>query len=211
MASAHDHGPMAANEPVRVTQKQLERKIERIERDIRDDYGFRPNISDDITGLKRTSFSSLYDPITFERDDFWPARRLPAPVDPPEWTYPLSTINGADPPARAQRYAGGSDLLLNVKSGGKVYRIEKGNRAAGTRSGVHIHDSGGITWILEGADITLYAQGISPTTFQGRQRYYMPANTPMSANNMSARDSELMDLFVYPVGGSPITVLEPGY
>lgn len=72
MASAHDHGPMAANEPVRVTKKQLERKIERIERDIRDDYGFRPNISDDITGLKRTSFSSLYDPITFERDDFGP-------------------------------------------------------------------------------------------------------------------------------------------
>ena len=211
MASAHDHGPMPVNEPVRVTQKQLERKIERIERDIRDDYGFRPNISDDITGLKRTSFSSLYDPITFERDDFWPARRLPAPVEPPEWTYPLSTINGIEPPARAQRYASGADVLLNVKSGGKVYRIEKGTRAAGTRSGVHIHDSGGITWILEGADITLYAQGISPTTFQERQRYYMPANTPMSANNVSTRDSELMDLFVYPVGGSPITVLEPGY
>jgi len=33
----------------------------------------------------------------------------------------------------------------------------------------------------------------------------------MSANNVSAKDSELMDLFVYPVGGSPITVLEPGY
>jgi len=49
MASAHDHGPMAANEPVRVTKKQLKRKIERIERDIRDEYGFKLNISDDIT------------------------------------------------------------------------------------------------------------------------------------------------------------------
>ena len=84
-------------------------------------------------------------------------------------------INGVEPPARAQRYADGADVLLNVKSAGKVYRIEKGSRAAETRSGVHIHDSGGITWILEGADITLYAQGISPTTFQERQRYYMPS------------------------------------
>lgn len=211
MCPLHDHSPAVAGDPRRVTKKQLERRIERIEDEIQDDYGFRPNISDDITGLKRDSFSSLYDPVTFERDDFWPTRRLPAAVQPPEWTYPLSTINGLEPPARAQRYADETDLLLNVKSGGKVYRIEKGNRAAGTRSGVHIHDSGGITWILEGADITLYAQGISPTTFRERQRYYMPANTPMSANNLSAKDSELMDLFVYPVGGSPITVLEPGY
>jgi hypothetical protein len=211
MASVHDHVPIAAGEPRKVTKQQLERKIERIEREIKEEYGFRPNISDDITGLKRHSFSSLYDPITFERDQFWPKRTLPAPVDPPEWVYPLSTINGITPPARAQRYADGGDILLNVKHKGNIYRIEKGNRAAGTRSGVHIHGSGGNTWILEGGDIALYAQGISPATFKQRQRYYMPANTPMSANNVSRSDSELMDLFVYPVGSSPITVLEPGY
>ncbi len=211
MASAHDHVPDTAGKPTKVTKRQLERKIERIEREIKDEYGFRPNISDDITGLKRRSFSSLYDPITFERDQFWPKRTLPAPVDPPEWDYPLSTINGSTPPARAQRYADGGDVLLNVKHKGNIYLIEKGNRAAGTRSGVHIHDSGGNTWILKGGDIVLYAQGISPTTFTARQRYYMPANIPMSANNLSKTDAKLMDLFVYPVGGSPITVLEPGY
>jgi hypothetical protein len=211
MASIHDHSSAPLGDPQKVTKQQLNCKINRVERLIQIEYGFRPEISDDITGLERNSFSNLYDPETFERDDFWPSRRLPDPVQPPEWTYPLSTINGSEPPARAQRYAEGTDILLNVKNGGKVYRIEKGNRAAGTRSGVHIHDSGGITWILDGADITLYAQGISPTTFKERQRYYMPANTPMSANNLSDINSELMDLFVYPVGGSPITVLEPGY
>jgi hypothetical protein len=157
MASIHDHSSAPLGDPQKVTKQQLNCKINRVERLIQIEYGFRPEISDDITGLERNSFSNLYDPETFERDDFWPSRRLPDPVQPPERTYPLSTINGFEPPARAQRYADGTVILLNVKNGGKVYRIEKGNRAAGTRSGVHIHDSGGITWILDGADITLYA------------------------------------------------------
>jgi hypothetical protein len=213
MSGFDDHAAAAVDpsKPKHLTRKQLAQRIERVEDSIQNKYGFRPEISDDITGLRRNSFSSLYDPITFSRDGFWPMRRLPDPASPPEWSYPLSVINGSEPPARAQRYTDGSDVLLNAKNRGKVYLIEVGNRGAGTRSGVHLHDYGGITWILKGGDITLYAQGISPATFKEHERYFMPSGTPMSANNLSKSDSVLMDLFVYPKGGSPISILEPGY
>ena len=166
---------------------------------------------DDITGLRRNSFSDVYDPLTFERDQFWPRRKTADSIGPSQWPEVMTTINGSEPPAEVSRYTNGIKYLLNAEFKGKRYVVETGNRASGTRSGVHMHESGGVTWILDGGEMTIYVQGLNPAVFEEEERFYMPSSVPMSAVNLSGRDSVQMNIFVAPIGEGLATVLDPSF
>ena len=123
----------------------------------------------------------------------------------------MTTINGTKPPSEVSRYTDGTEYLLNVKYKGMRYVIETGNRASDTRSGVHMHDSGGVTWILDGGDMSIFVQGLTPTVFEEEERFYMPASVPMSAVNVSGEDSVQMNIFVVPLGEDLATDLDPSF
>ena len=74
-----------------------------------------------------------------------------------------------------------------------------------------MHDSGGVTWILDNGDMTIFVQGFTPTVFQEKDRFYMPASVPMSAVNVSGIDSVQMNIFVVPLGEDLATDLDPSF
>ena len=87
-----------------------------------------------------------------------------------------------------------------------------GTRKAGTRVGIHVHESGGTTFVIRGKGrITDFVQGFPSGINPVGSYYYMPSNIPMSAANLSNRDVRLMDVFITPVGQPAITIIEPGY
>ena len=204
-------------------------KIYEVENWVEDNYGFRPNVFDDITGLSKKSFSEINDPQLFEQQNFWPegktdvtdssqspTKLLPINGAEPDgessqWPTKLLTINGAEPDGEVSRYTNGIKYLLNVEYEGNQYKIETGNRASHTRSGVHMHESGGVTWILDGGDMTIYVEDLDPTTFEEETRFYMPSNVPMSAANLSEQDSVQMNIFLAPIGQKLATVLDPNF
>ena len=201
-----------SDKPKRIkTLRVLKRKIRKVEDWVEENYGFRPNVIDDITGLRRNSFSDVYDPLTFEREQFWPKRKTADPIQPSQWPEVMTTVNGSEPPAEVSRYTDGIKYLLNAEFKGKRYVVETGNRASGTRSGVHMHESGGVTWILDGGDMSIYVQGLTTEVFKEEERFYMPSSVPMSAVNVSGKDSVQMNIFVAPIGESLATVLEPSF
>lgn len=190
-----------------VSAKGLRSEVARIEEMVEKTYGFRPNLLDDITGLENNSFSDLRDPGRFEQYAYYPRRSGTGFFEP--WPESLTTINGERPPADASRYIQGTARdLLDVDYQGMRYVIEVGNRAPNTRSVVHVHEKGGVTWVLDGGDMTVFARDIEPEVFREGERYYMPANTPMSANNLSAIDSMQLNMFVLPHGIPLATTLE---
>ena len=201
-----------SDKPTRIKSKRrLVKKIDKVEDWVENKYGFRPDLSDDITGLIQNSFSDVNDPMTFEEAEFWPKRDTADVFEPSQWPDIMTTINGTKPPGEVTRYTGGVKYLLNVKYKGMRYVIETGNRASDTRSGVHMHDSGGVTWILDGGDMTIFVQGFTPTVFQEEDRFYMPASVPMSAVNVSGIDSVQMNIFVVPLGEDLATDLDPSF
>ena len=190
-----------------VSRSTLIKELKQLEDELRKDYGFRPSLIDDITGLERNAFADLNDPTRFEALRHYPHRANAGLYSP--WPESLTTINGSALPADAARYIQGSaQYLLDVEHRGNRYVIEVGNRPPGTRSVVHVHEKGGVTWILDGGDITVYVRGIEPTTFEKGQRYYMPENTPMSANNLSEINSMQLNMFVVPLDVPLATPLE---
>ena len=185
-------------------------KIYEVENWVEDNYGFRPNVFDDITGLSKKSFSDINDPEIFEQHNFWPEGKTDI-TESLQWPKKLLTINGAEPDGEVSRYTNGIQYLLNVEYEGNQYKIETGNRASNTRSGVHMHESGGVTWILDGGDMTIYVEDIDATTFEEETRFYMPSNVPMSAANLSEQDSVQMNIFLAPIGQELATVLDPDF
>lgn len=101
-------------------------------------------------------------------------------------------------------------MLDTLNADGDRLLVTRGVREAGTRVGIHVHEWGGHTCVLSGT-ITDFVQDREPSTFPAGTCYYMPPNTPMSAANLGDDDAVLIDTFVFPVGGEPITILEPGY
>ena len=201
-----------SDNPTRVKSKRrLLKKIDKVVDWVENKYGFRPNLSDDITGLLRNSFSDVNDPMIFEEAECWPKRDTADVFEPSQWPDIMTTINGSEPPGEVARYTDGIEYLLNVKHKGMRYVIETGNRASDTRSGVHMHDSGGVTWILDGGDMSIFVQGLTPTVFEEEERFYMPASVPMSAVNVSGIDSVQMNIFVVPFGEDLATTLDPNF
>ena len=91
-------------------------------------------------------------------------------------------------------------------------RVSVGVREDGTRAGIHVHESGGATFVIAGDGmITDFVEGYADTFNPEGHYYYMPPGLPMSAANLSNQPVVLMDIFVTPIGSPPITIIEPGY
>ena len=121
-----------------------------------------------------------------------------------------TTINGETPPGELARLVDVTTMLDTVNAEGERLLVVRGVRKAGTRVGIHVHQWGGHTCVLSGTT-TDFVEGREPSTFPAGTCYYMPPNTPMSAANLGDEDAVLIDTFVLPVDGEPITILEPGY
>ena len=128
----------------------------------------------------------------------------------PQWTYPITTINGTVPEGKLQPLANTTTMIDTVQTDGNRLLVMKGTRIAGTRVGIHVHEYGGHTCVLSG-EITDFVEGKPNGNYPAGTCYYMPPNTPMSAANLGKKDAVLIDTFILPVGAPPITIMEPGY
>ena len=157
----------------------------------------KPVSIDGITGLFNTIENEFYR----ENPDF----------EPSGWSKPTTQLNYAPLPEKLKPYPDGKELL-RVKTDTLDIYVDKGTRLKGTRAGIHVHESGGITFVMRGkGGITDFVNGYMNTYNPTGHYYYMPANTTMSASNFSGGSVKLMDIFITPPGQPPITVLEPGY
>lgn len=120
-----------------------------------------------------------------------------------------STINGKRPPGRVAGLINTKTLIDETRPDGMQLLALKGTRLPGTRVAIHIHKYSGMTCILQGV-ITDFVEGRKDATYGPGDCYYMPANTPMSAANLSEEPVELIDSFVVPPGEPVITKIEPG-
>ena len=120
---------------------------------------------------------------------------------------PVTTINGAVPPGIVRGLEEVTVVLDMLTSDGQRLVITRGIRRAGTRIGIHIHQYGGHTCVLSGT-ITDFIEGKPGSVWPAGTCYYMPANTPMSAANLSTEDALLMDTFKLPPGAPVITIVE---
>jgi uncharacterized RmlC-like cupin family protein len=127
------------------------------------------------------------------------------------WSDGTTTINGVVPPGRLQALQD-PVTVVDRTVGGQHISVMLGTREAGTRVGIHVHESGGTTFVVGGKGrITDFVEGFPNSLNPVGSYYYMPANIPMSAANLSSKDVRLMDVFVTPAGAPPITIIEPGW
>jgi uncharacterized RmlC-like cupin family protein len=128
-----------------------------------------------------------------------------------DWSYGTTTINGSTPPGRLLPLQDTVEVVDKIV-GGQHVSVMLGTRKAGTRVGIHVHESGGTTFVVGGKGrITDFVEGFPNSFNPVGSYYYMPSNIPMSAANLSKRDVRLMDVFITPVGEAAITIIEPGY
>jgi len=127
----------------------------------------------------------------------------------PAAAAPVTTINGTVPPGRVAPMEDVTVMLDTIQTDGNEVLVLQGIRRPGTRVAIHVHDYGGHTCVLSGT-ITDYMNGQEPMTYPAGSCYYMPPDTPMTAANLGTDDVRLIDTFVFPPGGQPTTMLEPG-
>jgi hypothetical protein len=128
-----------------------------------------------------------------------------------DWKFGTTTINGEVPPGRLLPLQNESVVVDEIVGETKV-NVFIGTRKAGTRVGIHVHESGGTTFVIGGKGrITDFVEGFSNAEYPVGSYYYMPSDIPMSAANLTDKDVRLMDVFVTPVGQPFITFIEPGY
>ena len=127
------------------------------------------------------------------------------------WNWNTSTVNGKDVDGNLLPLVNSSTIVDQVIDGKRLV-ANLGTRKAGTRVGVHVHESGGATFVIAGKGaITDSVEGYADTYNPVGNYYFMPYNTPMSAANLSEDDVVLLDVFFFPVDQTAITILEPDY
>lgn len=127
------------------------------------------------------------------------------------WNWGAETVNGTVPLGKLEVMEGDEPAIDTVIDGKRLL-VNVGIRKAGTRVGIHVHESGGLTFVMgEQGAITDFVEGFPERTFPTGTYYYMPYNTPMSASNRTDSDVQLIDIFYFPVDGLPITIIEEGY
>ena len=127
------------------------------------------------------------------------------------WNWNTSTVNGKEVDGNLLPLIGPSIIVDQVIDGKRLV-ANLGTRKAGTRVGVHVHESGGATFVIAGKGaITDSVEGYADTFNPVGNYYFMPYNTPMSAANLTEDDVVLLDLFFFPVDQTAITILEPDY
>jgi hypothetical protein len=123
--------------------------------------------------------------------------------------------------ARSSRYvttlAKGGTQLTNYTVAGPPFSKEtivtsyRGTREAMTCMGIHIHPLGGQTCVLEGADATVFVDGVTaPSVYKAGECYYMPPNKYMTSCNLGQTDSMLIDM-LYGGAGFDTKVCQPGW
>ena len=127
------------------------------------------------------------------------------------WNWDTNTVNGNEVPGSLFPLQDSRVIIDEIIDGQRLF-ANLGVRKAGTRVGVHVHESGGATFVVggEGA-ITDLVEGFENSFNPVGNYYYMPYNTPMAATNLADQDVVLLDIFYYPVDQTAITILEPGY
>lgn len=123
---------------------------------------------------------------------------------------PTRYINGKKPPGRVAGLINHQELINEIRPDGMQLLVFKGTRLPGTRVAIHVHEYSGFTCILSGV-ITDFVEGKRDATYGPGDCYFMPANTPMSAANLSEEAVVLVDSFVVPPGKPVITKIEPGF
>ena len=127
------------------------------------------------------------------------------------WNWGTTQINNKDVDGNLLPLQDSRALIDEIIDGNRLI-VNLGTRKAGTRVGIHVHQSGGTTFVVggEGA-ITDYVEGYENSYNPVGNYYYMPYNTPMSAANLEEQDVVLLDLFYFPAEGQSITIIEEGY
>ncbi|WGW02581.1 cupin domain-containing protein [Tropicibacter oceani] len=119
----------------------------------------------------------------------------------------VTRINGQIPPGTVAGLVDVTVMVDTVMPDGNRLVVTRGTRRAGTRVGIHVHEFGGHTCVLQGA-ITDFVEGADPGLFAADSCYYMPPETPMTAANLGTVDAVLIDTFILPPGKDPITIIE---
>ncbi len=128
-----------------------------------------------------------------------------------DWQFGTSTINGSVPPGRPFPIQNEKTLVDEI-TGNQRIRVFLGTRKGGTRAGIHVHESGGTTFVVGGKGrVTDFIEGLPNAKYPVGSYYYMPSNIPMTAANLTDKNVRLMDVFVNPIGQEFITFIEPGY
>ena len=170
-----------------------------------------------LTHGRSASFDSITGLVGNIKDQFY--KEHPEVKDL-NWNYGTTTINGSTLPGTTLPL---QDVVETVDKivGNQHLTVSFGTRMAGTRVGIHVHESGGTTFVLDGTGgkggiaatgrITDFVQGAANNVCPVGTYYYMPSNIPMVAANLSDSDVRLMDIFLSPVGQPSTTIIEPGY
>lgn len=127
------------------------------------------------------------------------------------WEFGTTTVNGKVPPGDPSLPLTDTLNVMNLTDGYKQITVNQGTRLAGARASIHIHQYGAATFVIggKGADTDI-SDGHHRTRHPKGSYYYMPANTPMTAANLTDHNVRVMNLFVLPVGIPGTTFIEPG-
>lgn len=127
------------------------------------------------------------------------------------WGFGTTTVNGRIPPGNPNLPLQDVVTVMDEVVGYQQILVQKGTREAGARASIHIHQYGAVTFVIggRGADTDI-SEGHRRSTHAKGDYYYMPANTPMTAANLTNDDVRVMNVFVLPVGIPGTTFIEPG-
>ena len=127
------------------------------------------------------------------------------------WNWGTTQVNNKDVKGDLLPLQDSRAVIDETIDGNRLI-VNLGTRKAGTRVGIHVHQSGGTTFVVGGKGaITDYVEGYENSYNPVGNYYYMPYNTPMSASNLEDQDVVLLDLFYFPAEGESITIIEEGY
>ena len=136
----------------------------------------------------------------------------PQMIEGNNWKKPTNKINGKRPKGELLPLQSSGTVIDEIVGDNRLH-VSIGQRIAGTRVGVHVHELGGLTFVMKGeGEITDFVEGVENNTFPAGTYYFMPANIQMSASNLTEKDTWLMDIFVTnEAKPNPITIIEPHY
>mmetsp|Transcript_31000 Transcript_31000/g.54399 ORF Transcript_31000/g.54399 Transcript_31000/m.54399 type:complete len:250 (+) Transcript_31000:73-822(+) len=170
-------------------------------------------IADAIRNAKAGNLKNLLSALHNAKSPSPPHVQCPADVME-KWkrqTNGWTQINGAKVPGEMRGLANSVEMLdtINTDTGYHI-KINKGIRQAGTRVGIHTHQYGGYTTVLDGI-ITDFIEGMDNTKYNSGSGYFMPSCLPMAAANLEKTDATIIDTFITPPGEPDISIWEPGW
>ena len=108
-------------------------------------------------------------------------------------------IRSGSYPVLPSKSLSSSILLDRVKDGEWESIVFLNRRGPGTRAPIHMHDSGGISCVLEGEE-TLIMENQKPLRVAAPGCYYMPNGIRMFAYNSGRTDNVTYDIFKGSIG-----------